>query len=43
MSRINGIESIYDSGITSLSLWNNCIIASYANGIIRLFDLENGK
>ncbi|CAF4536944.1 unnamed protein product, partial [Rotaria magnacalcarata] len=32
-----------DSGITSLSIWKNCIAASYANGMIRFFDAESGQ
>ena len=43
MSQINMIESIDGSGVTSLGIWNNCIVASYANGMIRFFDPENGK
>jgi hypothetical protein len=43
MSQINVIHAIDDSGVTSLSLWNNCIIAAYVNGMIRLFDPENGR
>ena len=43
MSRINAIESIDESGVTSLAIWNNCIAASYANGMIRFFDPENGE
>ncbi|CAF1954436.1 unnamed protein product [Rotaria magnacalcarata] len=39
MSRINEIQSINESGVTSLSIWNNCIVASYANGMIHLFDV----
>ncbi|CAM4920892.1 unnamed protein product [Rotaria socialis] len=37
----NAIEPMDDSGITSLSLWKNCIAASYANGMIRFFDAES--
>ncbi|CAF2468211.1 unnamed protein product [Rotaria sp. Silwood2] len=43
MSQINTIPSIDESGVTSLSIWNNCIVASYANGMIRLFDPENAQ
>ncbi|CAF2983912.1 unnamed protein product [Rotaria socialis] len=43
MSRINEIQSINESGVTSLSMWNNCIVASYANGMIHLFDPENAQ
>lgn len=43
MAQINAIQSADDSGVASLSIWNNCIIASYANGMIRIFDPENGK
>ncbi|CAF4805770.1 unnamed protein product [Rotaria socialis] len=39
----NAIEPMDDSGITSLSLWKNCIAASYANGMIRFFDAESGQ
>ena len=42
MSQINALQPIDDSGVTSLTIWNNCIIASYANGMIRCFDPENG-
>ncbi|CAF4965791.1 unnamed protein product, partial [Rotaria magnacalcarata] len=37
----NTIEPMDDSGITSLSIWKNCIAASYANGMIRFFDAES--
>ncbi|CAF3814882.1 unnamed protein product [Rotaria magnacalcarata] len=43
MSRINEIQSINESGVTSLSIWNNCIVASYANGMIHFFDPENAQ
>ncbi|CAF1148503.1 unnamed protein product [Rotaria sp. Silwood1] len=43
MSQINTIKSIDESGVTSLSIWNNCIVASYANGMIRIFDPENAQ
>ena len=43
MAQINAIEPFDQSGVTSLAIWNNCIIASYANGMIRFFDPENGK
>lgn len=43
MLQINKIDPTSDSGITSLSMWNNCIIAAYANGMIQLFDPENGE
>jgi len=43
MSQINAIQSVDESGVTSLSMWNNCIAASYASGMIRFFDPENGK
>jgi hypothetical protein len=43
MAQINAIQPMDESGVTSLSIWNNCIIASYANGMIRFFDPENGK
>jgi len=43
MSEINTIQPMDDSGTTSLTLWNNCIIASYANGMIRFFDPENAQ
>jgi hypothetical protein len=43
MAQINAIQPVDDSGVTSLSIWNNCIIASYANGMIRFFDPENGE
>ena len=43
MAQINAIQPLDDSGVTSLAIWNNCIIASYANGLIRFFDPENGK
>ncbi len=42
MAQINVIQPVDESGITSLVIWNNCIIASYANGMIRFFDPENG-
>jgi hypothetical protein len=43
MLQINTIEPIDHSGITSLSIWKDCIIASYANGMIRFFDAAHGK
>ncbi len=43
MSQINAIQSVDESGVTSLAMWNNCIAASYASGMIRFFDPENGK
>ena len=43
MLQINVIESIDNSGITSLSMWKNRIVAAYANGMIRIFDAVNGK
>jgi WD40 repeat protein len=43
MSQINAIQPIDDSGVTSLTIWNNCIVGGYANGMIRFFDPENGK
>jgi len=43
MAQINAIQPADTSGITSLAIWNNCIIAGYANGMIRFFDPENGK
>jgi WD40 repeat protein len=43
MAQINAIQPIDESGVTSLSIWNNCIIASYVNGMIRFFDPENGE
>lgn len=43
MLQVNVIEPADNSGITSLSLWKNCIIAGYANGMIRFFDAMNGK
>ena len=43
LSTINTIRSVDESGITSSALWNNCIVASYANGMIRFFDPENGR
>ncbi|CAF1646220.1 unnamed protein product [Adineta ricciae] len=43
MSQINVIQPIDDSGVTALSIWNNCIVASYANGMIRFFDPENAQ
>jgi len=43
MLQTNVIEPIDDSGITSLAMWNNCITAGYANGMIRFFDAANGK
>jgi len=41
--QINAIEPVDNSGITSLSMWKNCIIAGYANGMIRVFDAVNGE
>ncbi|CAF0776243.1 unnamed protein product [Adineta steineri] len=43
MSQINAIQSVDESGVTSLAIWNNCIAASYANGMIRFFDPENAQ
>ena len=43
MAQINAIEPFDQSGVTSLAIWNNCIVASYANGMIRFFDPENGE
>lgn len=43
MSQTTSIAPSDDSGITSLSMWKNCIIASYANGMIRIFDVTSGK
>jgi hypothetical protein len=43
MLQVNVIESIDESGITSLAIWRNCIAAGYANGMIRFFDAENGE
>jgi hypothetical protein len=43
MLQVNVIEPIDHSGITSLSMWGNCIIASYANGMIRFFDAAHGE
>jgi len=43
MSQISSITPIDDSGITSLLMWKNCIIAGYVNGMIRFFDVENGE
>ena len=43
MSQINSIAPLDDSGITSLSMWQNCIAAGYANGMIRFFDVANGE
>ncbi|CAF4046095.1 unnamed protein product [Rotaria sp. Silwood2] len=37
------IEPMDDSGITSLSIWKNCIAAGYANGMIRLFDAGSAQ
>jgi WD40 repeat protein len=43
MLQTNVIEPVDDSGITSLSMWKNCITAGYANGMIRFFDAINGE
>jgi hypothetical protein len=43
MLQINAIQPIGNSGIISLAMWNNCIIAGYANGMIRVFDAINGE
>jgi len=43
MLQVNVIEPIDHSGITLLSMWKNCIIASYANGMIRFFDAVHGE
>lgn len=43
MLQISAIEPIDDSGVTSLSMWRDCIIAAYANGTIRFFDATKGK
>jgi len=43
MAQINAIQPLDESGVTSLAIWNNCIVASYANGMIRCFDPENGE
>lgn len=43
MLQIHAIEPMDHSGVTSLAMWRNCIIASYANGMIRCFDAESGK
>jgi hypothetical protein len=43
MLQTNVIESVDDSGITSISMWKNCIAAGYANGMIRFFDAVNGE
>ena len=31
------------SGVTSLALWQNYLIAGYANGMIRIFDTKHGE
>ncbi|UJR15804.1 hypothetical protein I4U23_002735 [Adineta vaga] len=43
MSQVNNIQPNEHEGITTLSMWKNCIIAGYANGMIRLFDVENAQ
>ncbi len=43
MLQTNVIEPQDSSGITSLSMWQNCIAASYANGMIRFFSAQHGK
>ncbi|CAF0911420.1 unnamed protein product [Rotaria sordida] len=43
MLQKNVIEPMDDSGITSTSIWKNCIAASYANGMIRFFDAGNAQ
>ena len=37
------IEPMDHSGVTSLALWQNCLIAGYANGMIRIFDTKHGE
>lgn len=43
MVQTNTIEPVDNSGITSLAMWKEFIIASYANGMIRIFDAVNGE
>ncbi|CAF1066577.1 unnamed protein product [Adineta ricciae] len=43
MSQISNIQPTSTEGITSLAMWKNCIIASYANGMIQIFDVENAQ
>lgn len=43
MLQVNNIQPIDNSGITSLAMWNDCLAAGYANGMIRFFDIVNGK
>ena len=43
MLQVNNIQPIDNSGITSLAMWQNCLGAGYANGMIRFFDVVNGK
>ena len=43
MLQIHVLQRSDESGITSLALWNNCLAAAYANGMIRIFDVEHGE
>ncbi|CAF0931934.1 unnamed protein product [Didymodactylos carnosus] len=42
MLQRNKIDPVSDSGITSMGLWNNYLASSYANGMIRIYDVEAG-
>lgn len=43
MLQIHVIQPTDESGITSLALWNSCLAAGYANGMIRVFDIDHGE
>lgn len=43
MLQINAIKPADHSGITSLALRDNTVMAAYANGMIRFFDVTNGQ
>jgi WD40 repeat protein len=43
MSQYHCIKPIDESGIVSLALWEDCLVAGYANGMIRIFDTEHGR
>ena len=43
MLQVNNIQPVDNSGIISMVLWKTCLAAGYANGMIRFFDVVNGK